>query len=362
MIAVGSSKVISNRELFYLVFLFQQGGLFWLLPYFLVRENGTIGLTAMLGGLGAALAILCVCSYWGTHMPERGFITALKEQQAILGSVVGGLLVAVYLLYGVLSLYSLIDVLQKQLLPKTPSVVLCASLLLLVGWMSWRGLETIARLTMLCFGALLLQIVLSVAGTAELFSIIHTMPFQVKQVTLLEEATVHSVYCYSGLLVLFMLYPSCKTQKTSAKQVGMAVVLGAVLLVAWTWYALGVFGQYSLQTILWIPAHLARMVQISALFEQTESLFVVLWMTLVLTSAGLTVWSASEGLHQLFGRKKSIGVHSFLVLTMFAILSTLHNTIQFLQMEYRLAQATLVVLPLLLLTILFLTARKERRL
>ena len=58
-----------------------------------------------------------------------------------------------------------------QLLLETPRTLLICTVFLLVGWLSWNGLEDMARLTVLCVvlvGAILL---LALAGSVELFSV-----------------------------------------------------------------------------------------------------------------------------------------------------------------------------------------------
>ena len=40
---MGSSKSVSNREVFQMIVLLQQGGLFWMLPVLLIQEKGERG-------------------------------------------------------------------------------------------------------------------------------------------------------------------------------------------------------------------------------------------------------------------------------------------------------------------------------
>ncbi len=358
---MGSNKTISPRQLFMMVLLFQQGGLFWLLPYFLVRENGTIGLSAILFGVVAAAAILLVWNYRNDYGNDYGFVTALRQARNGVGAVVGAIFVIWFLLFAIVSLYSFIDVTQKQLLEETPSVFLCLTVILIVGLMSWSGLETIAPMSVFAMAALAVMVVVSVLGNVDLFVLEHALPLQINAPDQLRDAAVHSIFCYSGLLSLFMLYPSVNTEKPLTKSLFLAVGTGAALLVLWTWFALCIFGEYSLQTILWIPAHLARMVQISSFVEQTESLFVVLWMVIVLTNGSLLLWCVSEGAHQLLNKEKNIWLHNMILIVLFFGMFVLHNSMELLQLEAWLAKASLIVLPLLLLAVVLLTAKERNR-
>ena len=223
MTAVGSSKAISNREIFYLVFLLQQSGMFWLLPYFLVRGNGTLGISAIFGGLLTAIGIILVGHYRVSHIAEMEFMSALRQRHTVLGTGAGVLVCLLYLMFAILMLYSLVDVIQKQLLTETPRMVLCAVTVLLAGWLSKGGLESIARLNMLCIGALFIMMITSVVGTLDLFTIEHALPLQMKNTVQFEEALLQSMFCYSGLLVVFMLYPASREKHSLYLTLGKAV-------------------------------------------------------------------------------------------------------------------------------------------
>lgn len=72
MIVVGSSKLISNRELFHIVLMLHQGSIFWMLPYFIVKDNGTSGLLTLAPGFLAGALIIAVCSFLGKAVPRAG--------------------------------------------------------------------------------------------------------------------------------------------------------------------------------------------------------------------------------------------------------------------------------------------------
>ena len=156
-----------------------------------------------------------------------------------------------------------------------------------------------------------------------------------------------------------MMYPSRNTTQPVTKKLILSVSLGVLLLLVWTVYALGIFGEYSLQTVLWIPVQLARMVQISALLEQTESLFVVLWMVIALTGSGLLFWCASESLHQLLCKQKSAPIHWGLAGIILLCMIQIGSTMRLLQIELFLAKSISLLLPLLLFAVVLLTPKRR---
>ena len=356
---MGSSKVISNREIFYLVFLLQQSGMFWLLPYFLVRGNGTLGIAAIFGGLLAAIGIIMVGHCRVSHIAEIEFMTALRQRHKAAGTVIGGLFCLLYLTFAALMLYSLVDVMQKQLLTETPRIVLCAVTVLLAGWLSKGGLESIVRLNMLCTGALFIMMITSAAGTMDLFTAENALPLRINNTVQFEEAVLQSIFCYSGLLAVFMLYPASKERQSLYLTLGKAVGAGMLVTILWTVYALCILGEYSLQTVLWIPVHLARMVQIGTLLDQVESLFIVLWMTMVMTSGSLFLWCSAMGMQQLIGRQKAEWLLAAVLWIVFLGMMALHNTMGLLQAELILAKWMMAMLPILLFAVVWLIPKRR---
>lgn len=364
---MGSSKQISGREVFFMVLVFQQSGIFWLLPYLMVRQNGTAGLAAMAAGILTAVFILAAGHYWRQRMPACGFITALKCKHTAAGSMVGAAFLVCYLVFAVLMLYSLLDVVQRQLLPETPHIVIGATLALLAGYMAKSGIESLARLSVLCIAALGIMLAVSVAGTVDLYALEHALPLQIHSPHAFGEAVMYCMACYSSLLILFMLYPAIGRGTARTRSLLGAVCAGAVLLMVWTAYALCIFGQYSLQTILWIPVHLARMVQISAVLEQPEALFIVLWMLPVLYSGSLFIWGCASGLGELMGdgtwpKWKTALCHWGVVVLVWAGMLGIENSLQLLEVLHVLVRILTVALPIMLAAVVLLAPKRRDRL
>ena len=64
----------------------------------------------------------------------------------------------------IVCLCSFVEMLRSQLLEETPRIVLLCTLFFLVGWMSWNGLEDMARFAVLCTVVTVLLLVLVVVS------------------------------------------------------------------------------------------------------------------------------------------------------------------------------------------------------
>lgn len=362
MTVVGSSKLISNREVFHLVLLLHQGSVFWVLPYFIAKDNGTAGMVVLLPGLLMGLLIIGVCSFWAMRCKEMGFVEALPRMLGKpLGKALGVLLVLFYMAFTVICLCSFVEMLGGQMLIETPRFVLLCTMFLLVGWMSWNGLEDMARTAVLCTLVAVLMLLLVTVGNLDVFSLNVMLPLKLKDPTMLQEAALHSIYGYSGLLALLMIYPALNTKKSIKGQMWLALLLSTVMSTAWIVISLGVFGQSGLGSAVWLPLELARMVRLGPFLERTEALFTILWMVIVFINGSLLVWCASEGLHQLVQRQKNVWLHWGVVLVLLLVSIFVKNILQLFQLEQWLSQISIWFVPLALLLIVLGTFLYSRR-
>ena len=357
---MGSSKQISGREVMQIILLLQQGGLFWMLPVMLVHENGTAGLLAWLPGLTAGILILLVCTFWRRHCDELTFprsLTIMLGKAA--GKTTGLVFALLYLLFALLCLGCFVEVVHTQLLMETPRTILLLPVFVLAGWLSWNGLEDIARMTVFAvfFGVLLMALVIT--GGIGSFMPEQILPLQRTGRFLLP--VLYSVFSYSSFLVLFMVYPALRQSGNRFSRMLSAVLLSALLFLLWVLLAIGVFGQHSMGELIWLPLELARMIQVSSFLERTEALVTTFWMPTVMVNGSLFLWAASESLHQLLEKTKNRWIHWISVLAAAVICIRLNRLVWLFRMEQILAPVVAVLLPVLLFLVLTGTVLYSRR-
>ena len=359
---MGSSKVISGREIFLMMVLLQQGGLFWMLPVLLFAENGTAGLLAFLPGLSFGLVILAVCLYWHRHCAGMTFPQWLKILLGrYAGTVAGIIFLVLYLMFGVLCLGSFTEVIHTRLLPETPRILLLLPVFFLAGWLSWNGLEDIARMTVFAVIPGFLLLALMTAGSIGSFRLENLLPVQIWSMDAMGQSAISSIFACSSFLVLFMVFPAWSSRNQSGRTMLFAVVLSSALFLLWNVLALGVFGQFSMSQLIWLPLELARMIQVSAFLERTEALFTAVWMPLVLVNGGLWLWSVSESAHQISGMQKNNLLHWLTVVVSAVICAAAGNLLQLYRLEQMIASVSVYLIPVLLLLVTAGTVLYSRR-
>ena len=339
-------KQISSYELGSLFFLLQQSSTFWLLPHFLVKENGTLGLISIVSGVIVAFLIIGFCGSLFRHIEKGGIIAAIYKRYRVVGSTIGGMLIVLYILLAVIELYGFVDVVQKQLLEETPRVIICISIVLLAAWLGWCGLEQMGRFSVLCMVVLVAMFVSSIVGSVDLFQIENALPLKMNNQEQLKNGVLHSIRCYSGFLSLLMVYPFCKNISHVSSKLIFTVLTGTTLLIGWIIYTVAILGQHSLKTILWLPVQLSRMAQIGTLVQQTESLFVAFWMGIALIAGSLLLWCALECMRQLYNGRNIVFLYSMIVIVTLVSMLSLENTVGLLQLEWIVAQSMPAVLLL----------------
>ena len=146
-----------------------------------------------------------------------------------------------------------------------------------------------------------------------------------------------------------------------SKKLMLAMGMSSVAVSLWIILALGVFGQYSTGSMIWLPLELARMIQLSSFLERTEALFAILWMVVVVANGGLLVWCVTEGVHQLFGKGKNSWLHWGTIAVLVGMGMQTKNVLGLLQLQQRLAAVSLLWIPVLLLCIIIGTLRYRHR-
>lgn len=345
-----------------MIVLLQQGGLFWMLPVLLIQENGTAGLLAIVPGLAVGILILLVCTFWRNRCEETSFPQSL---QMLLGKPAGMvttfLFLLLYLLFAVFCLSGFVEVVHTGILKETPRILLLLPVFLLAGWLAWNGLEDIARFTVLAAVLAVLLLFLTVTGSIGSFQMENLLPLQIHSPEKLIQSIGYSSFSYSIFLVMFMVYPSLPQKKGIAWQMPLAAALSAALFLLWVLLALGVFGQFSMEQLIWLPLELARMIQVSAFLERTEALFIAIWFPVVLANSGLLLWAASEAAHQLLHRQKSRWLHWGMVAIAAVFSIAIGNLLQLFYLEQALAAIIAGFVPLLLLAILAATLLYSRK-
>lgn len=357
---MGSSKRISDGEVMRIILLLQQGGLFWMLPVMLIHTNGTAGLVSCIPGLAAGLLILLVCTFWRKHCEELTFLQSLERILGKpIGKVAGILFVGLYLLFTLLCLGCFIEVIHTQLLTETPRAILLLPAFVLAGWLSWNGLEDIARMTLFAVLAYILLIMLVFTGSIGSFMPEQMLPLQKNGDFL--QPILYGIFSYSSFLVLFMVYPSLRRSENCFKKMALAAVGSAAVFLLWVLLALGVFGQHSMGSLVWLPLELARMIQIGSFLERTEALVTVFWIPTVLVNSSLFLWAVSESLHQLLEKKKNRWLHWITVLLTAMICIKLNRLVWIFRLEQFAAPIVAVLLSVLLVLVFAGTALYIRK-
>lgn len=359
---MGSGKQISDREGANLIFLLQQGGMFWLLPYLLLNKDGVAGLFGLVPGILWGLLILFVCIFWNRKSKEQGFIPSLfRLLGKPTGWMLGSLLMVLYLVFAVICFVCFTEIISSQLLLDSPRFVLLLPIFFLAGWLAWNGLEDIVRLMTLCMMLIIFLFFLILTGSIENFAIENLLPVLLQNPKQLQGAMIHSLFFYSIYSVMFMVYPAIHEKEQADRKLVCSMLLSTGIFLLWVGLAIGVFGQLRTASLIWLPLELARMIQLGSFLERTEALLTIIWMPVVLVNGGLLLWSLSMSVHQLLGLQKKCWLHWVLMLLVFLLCMAITPFVKLLYIEQILAVLVVVLVSILLLVTLFSVWRYYRK-
>lgn len=315
---------ISGGLLASLLTIFGEGSQILYLPSALFKVVGQEAWLAMfLGNAGGSLVGLlgiAACMRYPGLMPGQ-------IARRALGKWLGG---AVSLLYGaffvwiyILVLRDLLDFAQIVLLPETPVWVLCLLVILPVLYMSWEGLEPIARVCFAIFVVKGLSVLLIPLLVSKEYSRLQLDPFLYHGWGALLRSVGEVVPWSVECLIVMSLVPNLRR---GAK--------------AYRWFALGMAGATAIVALLMIPTALAfgpdlaarftypvyalvQMIMIGRTIERIEMVLVIIWLFGILIKMCLCLYAGAAAWSHAFGDDSRYRKAAILATSIGALLTAL---------------------------------------
>jgi spore germination protein (amino acid permease) len=144
---------------------------------------------------------------------------------------------------------------------------------------AYIGIEAIARFSAIAVPAIVVGYISIIAGSATYFDVSRLFPILGNGPKELFIKNLRMISVYSGLLMLYFLYPIIKKQ-VFFKRVGFRAIAMAGFLMTIGTLAFSLIFQYPTGTENFLPVYqMARLIQIGRFIARVESIFVFMWVT-----------------------------------------------------------------------------------
>lgn len=182
---------------------------------------------------------------------------------------------------------------RVAVLPQTPLPVIQGLFLIAVLIVAYKGFETLCRMAAYLFPALILLYLITLAGTARLLEFHWLFPVFGPGVLETLVMVLPESSLYSEVLILGVFAPMLRPADLNS--VGLwGLAWGWIVLTLSQIILAAVFPHPSLSRLVFPMLDLTRMIEISEFLQRLESLFVFLWVFVVLFKVIAVVLAAAE--------------------------------------------------------------------
>lgn len=364
---VQAKASVGAKELTAMMTLFVASNAFLNYPQYATQSGLEAGwMVPIISGALTLVLFLAVETVLARYFPGLDIVEVVKRSFGTVAAVVVALVIVVYFLLSSAMVVRLFTAdVVTTVLPFTPLLVVSSLFSMVMGMVSYYGLEGIARLSFF------VQPIL-VVGTFGVCLLTFNWWHPSDLLPLWGTGALHVVYgglqfssVFINVLLLCIIYPHAH-HASSLKMVGVKSILFSTLI-------LMVFvGSY----IMVFPAHaatesgfplyqLARMIRLGRYVQHVESIFVLMWVMAAVVKMSITLWGAAYLLASACSWPTFRPAVPALVLLAFALGLVPNDVEQVAQIDrdYLLAWGWTVVfgLPVIVLLLGMLRNGKQRR-
>jgi spore germination protein KB len=301
MKSYGSNNLISNTELWTLMFVFMVASSMSL------PIGYTTGHDSWISAVIGSLAGLCIAWIYATLCRKFPQKSVVHIAQTLLGTWMGkaiGLLYAGYgFQLGAYVLRNFEDLTATVLLPRTPSVVISLIMISISAWAAYQGIEVICRCALLLMLFVVLQSIIFTVLSIPDMKPGNLFPVLESGWRSVFDGAVQIAAFPLGETVLFvMIIPFVDSAQRVKKTVVSVIGMAGILLIAAHFINILVLGDLASKQIF--PSYTSSMyISVGDFFERIEPIVFTVWVFGEFTKLTVCLFAASLALAQTLGSR-----------------------------------------------------------
>ncbi|MDI3508764.1 MAG: spore germination protein [Clostridiales bacterium] len=269
----------------------------------LAQESGTDSWLAYLTGYAFALPGILAMAALSRRFYKHGFV---QYSRIIVGSWIGGvlsiILAAYWLLVSARTLRYECEITKLTLLDKTPTEVVAFSFLIAAIYIARYGIEPLSRMSLLLGISVLPLILLLFAVVIPKAKLDNLLPFMAGGPIPILKAGVKGIADWEEMSLLFIIVPFLNKPKDVSKGALYASIVVAfigIFIITLTISAIGANGAKT--SIVPSVSALSAAEYPGMFIERLPTIFIGLWLMMVLPTIAGLLWAAALVLSQMLG-------------------------------------------------------------
>ncbi len=355
------NQKISKRQITRLLIFDMTGISTLLLPSLLAQIAGRDGIFCIFAGVLPAYLVILLMQKLQQKV-EISYPYYLKQR---LGKWVGGILLAVYFVYGVLlagyTLYVVSGLVQTALLREESYWLIGICMLLLGGYGIMGGIEGRARIYELLFWILMLPLILMLLLAVPDVSVDYWTPVVMTGGNDFLRGTLLVFLFYLILCFVLFLQPFETKKEEGIAAAKRALGITALLNAAVYLIVLGVFGTQTLAVMRYPVVTLMSMIKLpGGFFERQDAFMVAIWFFTLYALLNSSMFYAAEVGKQIVGQNRQRGCLVVTLLLTFAAAAFFYRSAAIRNLGRGWLIYTVIPFLVLLPLLLLIGKRKEK--
>lgn len=301
---------ISGTQVSILLFVFVTSTIIIYVPSFTAKEaKQSAWLAASIIPFAFGYLTLWIVLKLGSYFPK---LTIFQYCEVIMGKLLGKGLGITYILFlllmDVLVLKEFSEFLIITTLPLTPEIWLLTSILVLVTYGAYKGLEVITRTVQFILGIYLIGFMIVLLLSLTNFEVGRLLPVMEEGLGPIIRGSLAPVSWYGEICILTILFPFVNKSAELKKKGFISLIAITLFLTMDVVVTIGVLGSNLTSEFIlpfWV---VARSIEIGEVAQRLESFFLVIWITGIIIKATLLSYLIGLGITQVFRFKNTKAV------------------------------------------------------
>ncbi len=356
--------VINRYQLWLLVINFHLGSALLFFPGKIAAESKQNGWIAILlvTLIGSLLILLTV-----TLVSRNNNQTIVKISESLLGKPIGFLVGLFYAWFYIhltaILLREIEEMIISTILNETPEIVIYIMITSLVFWVTYHGIEIIARTTEIFAPIAFLGLLLTVILVIPLMQLENLLPIMAEGIKPIIKGSYDVLgFTFAEISIFFMIIPFVNNHKILLKTTISAGIVAGLLLTVMVVVSIMVLGVNTTAMSIFAPLNVARLIDIGHFLQRIELLMYSTYLVTMLVKLTLSFYAGVIAMAQTFhlsDYRANITPLIIIVITLSPALG--ESIIEFFDASRFWTPYTLVlslVIPLLLLGISYMKGKK----
>lgn len=286
---------IGTKELVSMLTLYVSVNLFLNYPQTLAKSGMQASwMEPITSGIWTLLLFLVVERLLFHYFPGLDIVEVAKET---FGKTAAVLIAVVFGLYFVAVTAAIMrqftENVATSVLPTTPIILISLLFILSVGYVSYHGIEAIARTSYFALPILITGVLAICIFTVNWWQPTDLFPFWGTGVTRIGIGTLKYSSIFANVLLLCVIYPHARNPKSLRMAGVVSITLSTILLAGFNAAYVMVFPASEAAKISFPLYQLARMIFLGHFFQNLESGFIFMWVTAAVLNMATTLWGAA---------------------------------------------------------------------